>query len=252
MTTPTRKHQKILIAGATSAIAREVARIYANQGHSIYLIGRREGYLKLLADDLGVRGASRVSFSSLDLNQFDEIEPVVASAFTFLGELDVALIFHGSLPDQVACEIDFEKACKEIHTNGLSQIALLTALNPRLKNQGSGCLAVVTSVAGDRGRQSNFVYGSAKAMVSTYLQGLRGSMHSSGVHVIDIRPGFVDSPMTAQFKKGLLWSSPGKIAGIIVKSISAGRHTVYAPFYWRYIMLVVRLIPEFLFKRMKL
>jgi short-subunit dehydrogenase len=121
-----------------------------------------------------------------------------------------------------------------------------------MTRQGHGTIAVITSVAGDRGRQSNFVYGAAKAMVSTYLQGLRGRLLASGIHVVDIRPGFVDSPMTAAFKKGPLWSSPERVADIMVSAIRHKRHTVYAPHYWRIIMFAVRLLPEFLFKRIRL
>ncbi|HBY00019.1 MAG TPA: short-chain dehydrogenase, partial [Gammaproteobacteria bacterium] len=107
-----------------------------------------------------------------------------------------------------------------------------------------------TSVAGDRGRQPNFVYGAAKSMVSTYLQGLRGRLHPFNVHVVDIRPGLVDSPMTSHLEKGPLWASPELVAKKIVNGIDNKRHTIYTPGYWRIIMAAVRFIPEILFKRM--
>jgi short-subunit dehydrogenase len=244
--------KKILIVGATSAIAKEAARLYAGQGDKLYLIGRNEEATKALTADLKVRGASQVSYSVLDLNQFGQHAEVLEKANKSLRGVDIALICHGSLPDQEATEKDFELAQHEINTNGLSVISLLTELSKYFVEQNAGTIAVITSVAGDRGRQSNFVYGSVKSMVSTYLQGLRGKLLPFNVHVVDIRPGFVDSPMTAQFEKGSLWSSPQRIANIIVKSIERKRHTVYAPFYWRFIMFAVRLVPEFLFKRIKL
>lgn len=248
----TGESKKILIVGATSAIAKEVARHYASQGGKLFLIARNEESLKTLVADIRVRGASMASYSVLDLNHFDRHSEVIKQATEYLQGVDIALICHGSLPDQKASEKSFKLAQQAINTNGMSVISMLTELAEYFIHQGKGTIAVITSVAGDRGRQSNFIYGSAKAMVSTYLQGLRGRLLPFNVHVVDIRPGFVDSPMTAQFKKGPLWSSPTQIADIIVKSVERKRHTVYAPFYWRIIMFVVRLVPEFLFKRLKL
>jgi decaprenylphospho-beta-D-erythro-pentofuranosid-2-ulose 2-reductase len=248
----TTEPKKILIVGATSAIAKETARLYAGQGCQLFLVGRNDESLKSLAADIKVRGASRVSCSALDLNQFDKHAQVIKQATKYLKGLDIALICHGSLPDQQVCEKNFALAQQEINTNGLSVISMLTEIADYFVKQKHGTIAVITSVAGDRGRQSNYVYGSAKAMVSTYLQGLRGRLLPFDINVVDIRPGFVDSPMTAQFKKGPLWSSPKQIAEIIVKSAERKRHTVYAPFYWRFIMFAVRLVPEFLFKRIKL
>jgi len=244
--------KRILIIGATSAIAKATARIYAAQGCQLHLIARNQETLQATADDLKVRGASDVTFSTLDVNEFEKHKEVLQAALKSLNGVDIALICHGSLPDQQASEKDFELAHHEINTNGLSVVSLLTTLSAYFEDQRHGTIAVVTSVAGDRGRQSNFVYGSVKAMVSTYLQGLRGRLLPHNVHVVDIRPGFVDSPMTAHLQKGPLWSSPELIGKVIVSSISKRRHTVYAPFYWRFIMLIVRSIPEMLFKRIKL
>ena len=243
---------KILIIGATSAIAKATARIYAERKQELFLIARNEEKLDALAADLTVRGAHTVDHAIVDLNKHRDHGKAIDAAFDFLGTIDVALICHGSLPDQDASEVNFKLAEREINTNGLSVISLLTILSSKFKQQGSGTIAVITSVAGDRGRASNFVYGAAKSMVSAYLQGMRGKLFPHKVHVVDIRPGLVDSPMTAHLKKGPLWSSPERIANKIVASIAAGRHTVYAPGYWRGIMFVVRLIPNFIFKRLKI
>jgi len=118
--------------------------------------------------------------------------------------------------------------------------------------QKSGTIAVITSVAGDRGRQSNYVYGSAKGMVSTFLQGLRNRLYRAGINILDIKPGFVDTPMTIDFKKGPLWVSPEKIAEGIVEAIDKQKTEVYLPWFWKFIMLIIKLIPESIFRKMKL
>lgn len=241
----------ILILGATSAIAKSVARIYAEQNHSLHLVARTEEKLESLASDLKVRGASSVGFSILDLTKFAEHQKMVAQVFNEMGSVDIALICHGSLPNQEEVETDFKQAQREINTNGMSVISLLTVLSAKFQDQKQGTIAVITSVAGDRGRQPNFVYGAAKSLVSTYLQGLRGKLMPHNVHVVDIRPGLVDSPMTANMPKGLLFSSPERVATKIVKSIKRRNHTVYVPSYWRGIMFIVCSIPEFIFKRLK-
>lgn len=242
---------KVLIIGANSAIARACARLYAADGCDLFLIGRNAERLSELVADVGVRGAAAVSREILDLTDHRQHERIVTEAARAMGGIDLALICHGSLPDQEACESDYEQAQQEILVNGLSVISLLTALTPIMHEQGHGTLAVITSVAGDRGRQPNYTYGAAKALVSTYLQGLRGRLYPVGVHVVDIRPGLVDSPMTAHLEKGPLWSSPERVARGIVRAVARRKHVVYVPGYWRVIMFIVRLIPETLFKRLK-
>lgn len=243
---------KIAIIGATSAIAIATARLYAERKAEFYLLARNEERTKDLADDLKIRGATKVDFQVLDLIQTDKHSSAISKAKNSLDQIDLALVCHGSLPDQDACETDYKVAEQEIAVNGLSVISLCTELSTVMKAQNCGTLAVVTSVAGDRGRQPNFVYGAAKSLVSTYLQGLRGKLLPHKVHVVDIKPGLVDSPMTAKFEKGALWSSPELVAAKIVRSIDKKKHTVYAPGYWRLIMATVTSIPEFLFKRLKI
>lgn len=241
----------ILIIGANSAIARATARLMAARGAALYLIGRNSERLQELINDVEIRGATISGSQVLDLSDPDSIKGALNDAVTAMGSLDAVLICHGTLPDQSQCEEDYQAAKQAININGLSVIALLTELAPVMSAQGSGTLAVVTSVAGDRGRQPNFVYGAAKAMVSTYLEGLRGKLLKSGVHVIDIRPGLVDSPMTAHMEKGLLWAMPEQVAIRIVQAIDKQQHTVYTPGYWRLIMAIVRSIPATIFKRLK-
>jgi len=245
--------QNVLIIGATSAIATATARRFASDGSRLFLVARNSHNLNELQKDIEVRGAESVATFQLDALEFEQHEKMIAAATEFLGPIDVALICHGTLPDQEACEKNWELASEAITVNGSSTLSMLTGLSKIMIEQERGCLAVVTSVAGDRGRQPNFVYGAAKSLVSTYLQGLRGTLFSKGVHVVDIRPGFVDTPMTAHIdEKGLLFSSPDKVADIIVNAIHKKKHTVYAPGYWRLILFIVNLLPEVIFKRLKI
>lgn len=244
--------QKILIVGATSAIAEATARLFAARGDSLYLLARNTERLETMAQDLTIRGAESVLFGRFEANDFDSHEALLDAAVDALGGCDVALLAHGSLPDQKACEQDFRLALDEINTNAISVISLLTHLANRFERQGHGSLAVIGSVAGDRGRQSNYVYGTAKAAVAVFLQGLRNRLHKAGVHVLTIKPGFVDTPMTAGFPKGILWEKPESVARDIFKSIAVGKNVVYTPGFWRVIMLIIKSIPETIFKRLSL
>lgn len=244
--------KNILIVGANSAIAKATARHYAQEKHALYLLARDPEQLALQKADLTVRGASSVAHAAFDATDFASHEALVATALETLGHFDIVLISHGSLPDQALCESDFEAAHEAFNVNALSVISLLSHVIKHMQERRDGCVAVVTSVAGDRGRQSNFIYGAAKAMVSTYLQGLRGRLFPYNVNVVDIKPGFVDTPMTAHLPKGALWAQPEQIAQRIVRAIEKNRSTVYAPGFWRLIMLVVCSVPEVIFKRLKL
>lgn len=245
--------KKVFIAGANSAIAEALAREFAEQGASLVIAGRSEEKLNILAADLQVRGATEcraVLFDALDLASH---EALAAQIWDIYQGLDVAVIAHGTLSDQEACEQRFDTALGEYNVNFLSAVSLLTPLANAFEQQGSGSIAVISSVAGDRGRQSNYVYGSAKAGLSAYLQGLRNRLSKSNVQVLTVKPGFVDTPMTAHIQpKGALWAQPEAVAKIIYKSIGTNRNVIYTPAIWRLIMLVITSIPEFLFKRLSL
>jgi short-subunit dehydrogenase len=244
--------RKVLIVGASSAIAQAVARQLAARGDALFLLARSEERLAAQAADLRIRGASEVGFSAFDADLLDSHAALLEQAHANLGGLDVVLIAYGTLNEQRACEGDVALALQALHTNGTSVIALLTLLANRFEAQGHGTLAVIGSVAGDRGRQSNYVYGAAKGMLSVFLQGLRNRLHKRGVRVLTIKPGFVDTPMTAAFNKGPLWASPDAVGARIILALDKGWDVVYAPGFWRPIMLMIRLIPERLFKRLAL
>ena len=244
---------KVAIFGANSAIAAAVARRLVARGDSLFLVARNAGILEALKQDLGVRGAGAVASAVADLNDLAGHEALFDEAEAALGGLDVVLVAHGDLPDQKACEASVEATLAAFQTNALSAISLAAIAANRFEAQRSGVIAVIGSVAGDRGRQSNYVYGASKGFVAIFLEGLRNRLGKADVAVVTIKPGFVDTPMTAAFeKKGLLWAKPDAVSAGIVKAIDRGAAVVYLPGFWRLIMLVIRHIPEFLFKRLSL
>jgi len=241
-----------LIVGATSAIAEAAAREFAARGAALFLVARSAERLEAIAADLRIRGASRVGTYQLDVRDFGAHEGMVTAATATLGGLDAALISHGTLGDQIAGENSVEVMLNEIQINATSVMALCTILANRFAANNSGVIAVISSVAGDRGRQSNYIYGSAKAAVSAFTSGLRQRLSKKGVSVVTIKPGFVDTPMTAAFKKGLAWATPVSVAKRIVAAMIKGTPVIYAPGFWRPIMWVIRVIPESIFKRLSL
>ena len=242
----------ILIIGATSAIASATARRFAKDGDQFYLVARNPARLDAVGADLKVRGAAQVITRVMDLNNTAEHSGLIAEAGKALGRIDILLIAHGTLSNQAICEASFENCLKEFQTNCLSILSLLTHAANVFEAQRFGTISVISSTAGDRGRQSNYVYGTAKAAVSTFLQGLRNRLDGAGVHVLTIKPGFVDTPMTAEFKKGLLWASADKVGKGVYRGICKKKDVVYSPLFWRWIMMAIKMIPEFAFKKMKL
>ena len=244
--------RNVLIIGASSAIAEQYARLEASRGSSLILVGRSELRLNVIATDLRVRTRGLVSIHVLDVNDFDQHEAMIAAAWRSLGSVDIALIAHGTLPNQLDCDGDATLAMREFATNGTTTIALMSRLAQHLEQQGSGTLAVISSVAGDRGRASNYLYGSAKAAVTAFASGLGQRLKGTGINVLTIKPGFVDTPMTRDFKKGSLWATPESVARGIVVAVDKRRSVTYLPWFWWGIMQVIKAIPEFIFRRIKL
>ena len=239
-----------MIIGATSAIAEAIARIWAEEGHSLYLLARNQERLQVIAHDLSIRGAKLIKTDVLDLNDFSRHRAVIETAMNALGGIDIVFIAHGSLGLQTACELDFNMALQELNTNAISVMSLLTHVANLFEAEKHGMIAVISSVAGDRGRQSNYIYGTAKGAVSIFLQGLRQRLQKTGVDVLTIKPAFIDTPMTRDFKKGFLWSTPEVAAKQIHRAIEKQRSVIYVPSFWLGIMTLIRWIPERIFKRL--
>jgi short-subunit dehydrogenase len=246
--------QKVIVLGALSAIAEAAARVWAGQGAHLLLAGRDASRLDAIAADLRTRGA-KVETLAADLAA---VEPGMAFAEMTqrLGGVDVVLIAYGVLGDQQAAETSLSEAQRLLALNFTSAAGWCLAAARKLEKQGHGSLVVIGSVAGDRGRASNYVYGAAKAGLGVLVQGIAHRLAGSGARAVLIKPGFVDTPMTAHIpNKGLLWAKPQDVAQIIVKAAAPGARTgpiVYAPGFWRWIMSAVRLTPSPIFHKTKL
>ena len=245
-------NRTVLIFGASSRIAECTARVFASEGASLVLVARSEEKLSILAQDLESRGAPEVQIEALDLGDLEHLEKWLDERTDLRESVSTVLIAHGVLPDQEAVENDWSAISDSYGVNLLSPMLIATKVANWFESKGEGTLAVITSVAGVRARKSNYVYGAAKGGLSFYLQGLRNRFGKTKIRIIDIRPGFVDTPMTAHIEKGPLFASAEDVADGIVKAICRGQEIVYLPWFWRFIMLIIRSIPEGIFKKLSL
>ena len=244
--------QRILVLGATSGIAEATCRIWASRGASLFLVARNEAKLAVVAADLKTRGASYVDTAVADLDRLEDHVPLLTHAINSLGGMDVAYLAHGVLGDQAKAEQDVAVAEGILHTNLIAPVSMLTWLANYCVQRHSGVLAVISSVAGDRGRKSNYLYGASKAGLSAYLAGLRNRVDREGVTVLTIKPGPVKTAMTAGMKGSEKFADVDKVAKTIVAAIDAKKDTLYVPFQWGPIMWVVRHVPERVFKKLNL
>ena len=244
--------QSVLVLGATSAIAQAAAKVFADRGASLYLAARDNEKLETVKQDLVVRGADKVGVYLCDLSHIEQHEHLLEEAKTFLGEIDVAILAYGVLGNQKHGEQNFDQVQEVFWTNLLSPLSFLTRLAMYFEERKAGTVAIISSVAGDRGRASNYIYGSSKAGLSVFTDGLRGRLAESGVSVLTIKPGFVDTPMTADIDKNPLFASADAVGRGIVNAIDRKKNVVYLPWYWRFIMLGIRAIPEMFFKKMSI
>ncbi|HUZ04541.1 MAG TPA: SDR family oxidoreductase [Acidobacteriaceae bacterium] len=244
--------QAVLVLGATSAIAQAWMRLRAPHGAEFFLVARNAVRLETVAEDLRTRGATAVHTETLDLDQTEVHPALLERAAQTLGRIDCALIAHGVLGDQTQAEQDFDVAAAILHTNFISVVSLGTWLATYLEAQRHGTMAVISSVAGDRGRKSNYIYGSSKAGLNVFLDGVRNRVDRHGVQILTIRPGFVATPMTAHLPQGPLFASPERVGRDIQRAIEKRRDIVYVPWFWTGIMCLIRAIPEWKFKRMDL
>jgi decaprenylphospho-beta-D-erythro-pentofuranosid-2-ulose 2-reductase len=216
------------------------------------LVARSPRKLTTVAQDLLTRGAAEVETWVLDLDDTAAHPEMFRAAVERLGKIDLALIAHGVLGDQIAAEANFEEAAASLHTNFTSTVSLITWLANYFQAQRAGTLAVISSVAGDRGRKSNYVYGAAKGAVNIFLDGVRNRIDRDGVQVLTIKPGFVDTAMTANVPKTALFATPDQVAKGIVSAIEKRKDVAYVPWFWAGIMLIIRLVPGRVFKKLNL
>lgn len=248
---PAPRSGAIAVFGATSGIARAVAGIWMARGEDLILIGRSEAALAALARDLEVAHGRRpavFAWDATDMARHAERFAALKAAHSLRGLFLAAGVLH----DPAACLADPGKAAETFQANLAGPAIIAELFAERLRETGGGFVSCLTSVAGDRGRASNYHYGASKAGLSTFLEGLRQRLHGSGVLIQDVKPGPVRTRMTARMRQGFLWSDPAPVARAIVRALDAGRETAYVPGYWRLVMAVIRAIPAPIFRRLKL
>jgi decaprenylphospho-beta-D-erythro-pentofuranosid-2-ulose 2-reductase len=246
--------KKIVIVGATSAIAEHCARLWAVDGTlDLTLVARDASRCEPVAQDLRVRSpGSSIAVVQADFHDSTAIA-ALADRLAAGGRIDIVLIAHGSLPDQQACQIDLAASRNALEVNAVSPVLFAEAFAGHLARQHHGTLAIIGSVAGDRGRRSNYVYGAAKGLVTRYAQGLQHRFAGSGVKVVLIKPGPTDTPMTAALKSGGAKLAPVEdVAAGIVKAIARGQAVAYVPGKWRVIMLVIMHLPALVFNKINI
>jgi decaprenylphospho-beta-D-erythro-pentofuranosid-2-ulose 2-reductase len=243
----------ILVLGAGSAMARAIAHELAATGHSLILAGRGTDDLEKTAADLRVRHEASVTVRRFEATDFDDHERFFGDCVKAAGgELHGVILCHGYMAEQAVAQRDFAEARRMIDVNYASAVSVLEQAARYLEDRKRGYVCAITSVAGDRGRRSNYLYGSSKAALNTYLQGLRHRLSKSGVPVLTVKPGFVDTRMTWGLPGLFLVASPDKVAKDVCKAIRKKRNVTYTPWFWRGIMSIICAVPDFIFRRTKL
>jgi len=241
----------VLILGATSAIARGAAHAFARRGHGLYLAARDHDELDRLAADLRIRHGVGVRTGLFDADAIDSHAAFFQRVVDECGDVQGMVIAFGYMGDPSAVR-RYPESIRVITRNFTGAVELLERCADYFAERHQGFLVGISSVAGDRGRQSNYVYGAAKGGLSLYLQGLRNRLAPERVQVITVKPGFVDTAMTFGMPGLFLVASPEFVGEQIARAVDRSRDIVYIPWFWRYIMLIIRHIPEALFKRLKL
>jgi decaprenylphospho-beta-D-erythro-pentofuranosid-2-ulose 2-reductase len=241
---------KVLILGATSPIARALALRFASDGTRLYLAARDADEARRVAEDIGTRAGATALSGTFDAADFGSHDEFVRRAAGELGGLDGVVLCFGTLGDEDAAQTDPAAALATLHQNFTGAVSLITLAARHLEQQRSGFIIVIGSVAGERGRARNYVYGSAKGALALFAQGLRGRLAKSGVHVMTVKLGTVDTRMTWGREGAMLTVAPTRAADLIYAAYRRRSEVVYVPWFWRFIMGAVRLIPESRFKRM--
>ena len=244
--------EPILILGATSALARHVAAAFARQGHALFLAGRDAVEIDRLVQDLKLRFAVEIAGGPFDAEDYASHADFLRQVLKQTGELHGVVVAFGYLGQQERAARDFDECQRIIARNFTGAVSILNHCADYFEQRRAGFIIGISSVAGDLGRQSNYLYGSAKAAFSVYLQGLRNRLFFAGVRVLTVKPGFVDTPMTFGLPRLFLVASPEQVGEGIVRALHRGNEVVYLPWFWRWAMLVLKLIPDRIRKRLKL
>lgn len=245
--------RKIVALGATSLIAQATLKNFAIEKDAFLLVGRNKGKLDEIRHDLLVQGASSVDVRVIgDVLDFKSHQAFIDDADKILDNFDNFFVFYGMLGKQKEMEDNFLEAKKLLDVNFLSIASLISIVANKFQKEGRGNIAVISSVAGDRGRQSNYFYGTSKGALTIFLEGLRNRLFPYNVHVLTVKPGFVATPMTDHLEKGMLFASAEYVGKDIFNAIKKNKDILYTPCFWHLIMLVVKHIPEFIFKRLKM
>lgn len=244
-------NQWVLVVGATSGIGRATAEALAARGYALYLTGRNQDELARNATDLRLRFNVETAFASFDVEHTKHHAHFLAEVLKITGGIKGVVMTVGLLGDQESARRT-PRLEQIFHVNLVGPASFLAHCADELESKKGGFIVGISSVAGDRGRQSNYVYGAAKGGFTRYLQGLRNRLHASGITVLEVRPGFVDTPMTFGLPGLFLVASPEYVGERIARALDARRDVVYVPWFWRYIMFAVRSMPECIFKRLTL
>jgi decaprenylphospho-beta-D-erythro-pentofuranosid-2-ulose 2-reductase len=243
--------KKLLIIGATSAIAHHTAINFAQANWELHLAARNSDKLDIIKKDILARHSVNIFTYEQDALDFDKHKSLFEQVKEEAQELDAVLIAHGTLPVQEEIQNEPDEIRKEFDINALSVMSYATITAEYFEKKKSGMLAVISSVAGDRGRMSNYIYGAAKSAVTAFTSGLRGRLEKSGVNVLTIKPGFVDTPMTDNVDKNFLFANPKDVGKEIYKAMTEEKDVLYVPGFWKIIMMLVKSVPESIFKKLK-
>ncbi|MCX7909230.1 MAG: SDR family NAD(P)-dependent oxidoreductase [Ignavibacteria bacterium] len=242
--------ERILVLGAYSGIGQAVLNILAKRNSKLFLVGRDQEKLRIVEEHLRVVGNSELFYFAMDLNEIESHKELLEKAIKQMNGLDTVFVCYGILPNQRELEQNPDKSIENYYTNALSTIHFVSLAANYFEAMHKGTIAVVTSVAGDRGRKSNYFYGSAKGCVDIFLEGLRHRLFGKNVKVVTIKPGVVDTPMTKDLDKKVFVSQPEEVAKDIVRALESNKDVVYTPWFWKYIMKVIRLMPSKIFYRL--
>jgi short-subunit dehydrogenase len=240
----------VLILGASSDMAMAIARKFAKHGYDIQLAARNTSQLTHFQSDISIRYGRNCSLHAFDAVQFESHQQFFDALEV---KPDISITVFGYLGENEKARIDWHEAAAIIHTNYTGAVSILNIISAYYAQQRNGVIVGISSVAGERGRQSNYMYGSAKAGFTAYLSGLRNRMVRENVHVVTVLPGFANTRMTENMKlPPLLTAEPAEIGEAVYHSVINKKNTIYVKWMWRWIMLIIKLIPEAIFKKMKL